>query len=155
MFPKPYERYPDPPKSSFSSMHIYMIAVAQDSNQQSTRIHQENHQHTKVSVYKKNDSPRVNNTRNYSINSSSYEKKKKRLMITGEFGWVGILVHCFLHKINPNPRKIICCGKKWPKCHFWPNFCWVELALGWGVRRFHNNDYMFPNPTEFRKSPTP
>ena len=35
----------------------------------------------------------------------------------GEFGWVGFLVVRFLHKINPNPRKIICCGKKWPKCY--------------------------------------
>ena len=23
------------------------------------------------------------------------------------------------------------------------------MALGWGVRRFHNNIYMFSNPTEF------
>ena len=27
-------------------------------------------------------------------------------------------------------------------------FSWVGLALGGGVRRFHNNIYMFPNPTE-------
>ena len=30
---------------------------------------------------------------------------------------VGFLAVCFLHKINPNPRNNICCGKKWPKCH--------------------------------------
>ena len=34
-------------------------------------------------------------------------------------------------------------------------FLWVGLALGWGVRRFHNNIYMFPNPTEFGKPHTP
>ena len=29
------------------------------------------------------------------------------------------------------------------------SFSWVGLALGWGVRRFHDNIYMFPNSTEF------
>ena len=50
----------------------------------------------------------------------------------GEFGWDGFLVVCFLHKINPNPRKSICCGKKWPKCHFLTCFFlgWVGLELG-------------------------
>ena len=38
--------------------------------------------------------------------------------VRGEFGWVRFLVVCFLYKINPNPRKNICCGKKWPKRHF-------------------------------------
>ena len=28
-----------------------------------------------------------------------------------------ILVVCFLYNTNPNPRKNIRCGKKWPKCH--------------------------------------
>ena len=36
----------------------------------------------------------------------------------GDIGWVGFLVVCFLYKTNANPRKIIRCGKKWPKCHF-------------------------------------
>ena len=31
-------------------------------------------------------------------------------------------------------------------------FSWVGLALGWGVRRFHDNIYMFSNPTEFGTS---
>ena len=30
----------------------------------------------------------------------------------GEFDWVGFLVVCFLYKINPTPRKNICCGKE-------------------------------------------
>ena len=34
-------------------------------------------------------------------------------------------------------------------------FAWVGLALGWGVRRFHNNMHIVSNPTEFRKSQTP
>ena len=28
--------------------------------------------------------------------------------------WVRFLVVCFLDKTKPNPRKPICCGKKWP-----------------------------------------
>ena len=33
--------------------------------------------------------------------------------------WLGrFLAVCFLYKTNPNPRKTVCCGKKWPKCHF-------------------------------------
>ena len=32
--------------------------------------------------------------------------------VSGEFDWVGFLVACFLSKIDPNPRKIICCGIK-------------------------------------------
>ena len=34
-------------------------------------------------------------------------------------------------------------------------FSWVGLALGWGVRRFHNNIYVFPDPTELGQSQTP
>ena len=34
------------------------------------------------------------------------------------FGWVRILVVCFLCKTNPYPRKIFAVEKKWPKCHF-------------------------------------
>ena len=30
----------------------------------------------------------------------------------GAFGWGRFLVVCFLYKINPNPRKITCCGEK-------------------------------------------
>ena len=64
-----------------------------------------------------------------------------------KFGWVGFLVVCFLYKINRNPREIIFWGKKGHKCHFLTYFSWVGLALGWGVRRFHNNICMFSNPT--------
>ena len=31
----------------------------------------------------------------------------------------------------------------------------VGLGLGWGVRRFHNNIYMFSSPTEFGALQTP
>ena len=56
--------------------------------------------------------------------------------------WFGqVSCSLFQYKTNPNPRKKKCCGKKRPNCHFWSNFSWVGLALGWGVRRFHNNSY--------------
>ena len=46
----------------------------------------------------------------------------KRLLgyygVCGKFDGVRLLVVFFLYKTNPNPRKNICCGKKWPKCHF-------------------------------------
>ena len=69
----------------------------------------------------------------------------------------GFIVVCFLYKINPNPPKFICCGEKsGPNATFDLIFHRVGLALGWGVRRFHNNIlYMFSNPTEIGKSHTP
>ena len=75
--------------------------------------------------------------------------------ICGEFVWVMFLVVCFLHKTNPNPRKKIWCGKKWPKMQLLTYFSWVGLDLGWGVRRSNNIIYMFSNPPEFGKSQTP
>ena len=45
------------------------------------------------------------------VTSGCLRRKKK-------IAWVGVLVVCFLYKINPNPRQNICCGKKWPKRHF-------------------------------------
>ena len=36
-----------------------------------------------------------------------------------------------------------------------PNFSWVGLALGWGVRQFHINIRMFSKPIEFGKSQDP
>ena len=53
--------------------------------------------------------------------------------VCGEFiGCVGFLVVFFLYKTNPNLRKIICCGKKWPKFHCQTFFFlgWVGLGLG-------------------------
>ena len=44
--------------------------------------------------------------------------KNRFMLILGclrRFCWVGFLVVCFLCKINPHPRKNICCGKKWLK----------------------------------------
>ena len=70
--------------------------------------------------------------------------------------WVGFLVVCYLHKINPNRQnKYLLWEKVAPKCHFSPNFSWVGLALGWGVRRFHDNIHVFSNPTEFSISQIP
>ena len=61
----------------------------------------------------------------------------------------GVLRVCFLYKTNPNPRKkSFCCGKRRPKCHFSTElFSGVGLALGWGVRRFHNNIYIVSEPS--------
>ena len=42
--------------------------------------------------------------------------------ICGEFVWVRFPVVCFLYKTNLNPRKNICCGKKWSL---------FFLGLGW------------------------
>ena len=55
-----------------------------------------------------------------------------RVFAENEFGRVRFVVVCFLYKTNPNPRKIICCGKKWPKCHLLTQFFlgWVGLGLG-------------------------
>ena len=63
----------------------------------------------------------------------------------------------FLHKIiTANPRKNICCGKQWPKCHFSPHhLSWVGLALGWGVCRFHNNIRVFCKPNIIWQIATP
>ena len=72
--------------------------------------------------------------------------------VCGEFGRVGCLVVCFLYKLNPNPRKIICCGTNWPKMPISTYFSWVGLALAWGVRRFHLNTNMFSDTTESGKS---
>ena len=42
--------------------------------------------------------------------------------------FVRFLVVCFLYITNANPRKVICCGKKWPKM---PLFNLFFLGLGW------------------------
>ena len=60
--------------------------------------------------------------------------------VCGEFVSVRFLVVCFLYKTNPNPRKIICCGKKvGPIATFnlfflglgWP---WVGEFVGFTIR---------------------
>ena len=60
---------------------------------------------------------------------------------------LGFLQSVSHNKTNPNKRKIICCGEKAQNATFNLNFPWVGLALGWGVRRFHNNIQMFSIPT--------
>ena len=47
------------------------------------------------------------------------------------FYWVRFLVVCFLYQNNPNTRKNICCGKKWPNCHYKTIFsCLGRLRVG-------------------------
>ena len=48
------------------------------------------------------------------------------------FGWVRFLVVCFPYTTKPNPRKIICCGKKVAKLPLLTLFFlgWVGLGLG-------------------------
>ena len=41
----------------------------------------------------------------------------------------------------PTHEKLFAVGKSGPSATFLPIFSWVWLALGWGVRRFHNNIY--------------
>ena len=40
---------------------------------------------------------------------------------------------------SPATCFFIFCGKNWPNSHLLSQFLGVGLALGWGVRRFHNN----------------
>ena len=68
--------------------------------------------------------------------------------VRGEFGLVGFLAVCFLHKINPNPTIYYLLAAATKKkvaqnATFKPSFSWVGLASGcWGVRRFHKNVYL-------------
>ena len=62
--------------------------------------------------------------------------------------FVGLgFLHCFLYKTRiPTHEKIFSVGKSGPNATFLPDFSWVRLALGWGVRRFHTSFCMFSNP---------
>ena len=67
-----------------------------------------------------------------------------------DFGWVGFLVACLLLQYNksiPTHETLFAVGKSSSNATFNLIFSWVGLALGWGVRRFHNNTCMFSNPT--------
>ena len=100
----------------------------------------------------------INQSIDQSINPSTINRSIHRSVMRVRriwLGWVRFIVVYLLYKTNPNPRKIIWCGKKWPKCHFSPNFSRVGLAFGSGVRRFRNNFSSFCNPTEFGKSQPP
>ena len=82
-----------------------------------------------------------NNTR--MSKNSTFSQGLRRILVGSGF----LQSVSYIKPTATKPRKIICCGKKWPKCHFQPDFSWVGLALGWGVCRFHDNIYMLSNPT--------
>ena len=42
----------------------------------------------------------------------THPQDKIKRCFAENFGWVRLLVVCFLNKTNPNPRNNICCGKK-------------------------------------------
>ena len=48
--------------------------------------------------------------------------------------WVGLGFSWSVSYIKPISahEKLVAVGKKkrWPECHFWPDFSWVGLALG-------------------------
>ena len=46
------------------------------------------------------------------------------------FGCVGFLAVSYEYKITLNPRKSICCGKRWPKSQFKPNTVFAENLVG-------------------------
>ena len=56
---------------------------------------------------------------------------------------LGFLVVCFLHKTKSHTHeKLFAVGKSGPIVTFYLIFLGVGLALGWGVRRLHNNVYL-------------
>ena len=59
-------------------------------------------------------------------------------------GFVSSVSYTSKYIINPNLRKIFAVGKSGT---FNVIFLVVGFGHGWGVRRFHNNIYMFSNPT--------
>ena len=77
-------------------------------------------------------------------------------MFAEKFGRVGFPVVCFLHKINPNPRKNTCSGDKVAQMPFltyfwggsgWP---WVGEFVGFTIAFT-----CFPTPHNFGTSQTP
>ena len=64
-----------------------------------------------------------------------------------QLSW-GFLSVSYIKSI-PTHAKILAVGESGgPNATFNLCFSWVGLAVGWGVRRFHNNVDMFSNPTE-------
>ena len=60
---------------------------------------------------------------------------------------VRFLVVCFVYKTNPDPRKLFAHRGKVDQMPLENLICLgVGLALGWGVRRFHNNIYYVFQP---------
>ena len=64
---------------------------------------------------------------------------------------VGLGLLSYVSYIKPilTQEKIFCGGEKVAQMSVSTyNFSCVGFALDWGVRRFQNNVYTFPNPTE-------
>ena len=81
-------------------------------------------------------------------------------MFKGNLIGLGFLQSVPYIKPIPTQQKIIlCCGENVAQTPLltWSFLGWVGLglALGWGVRRFHNNVYVFFNPTELDISQRP
>ena len=70
------------------------------------------------------------------------------------FGWGSLWSVSYINQSQPKKNYLLW-GKSGPNANFNHFFLGLGLALGWGVRRFHNNIYMFSDPTEFGKSQTP
>ena len=58
---------------------------------------------------------------------ANYSRPPHHYGVRGEFGWVGFLVVCLLHKTNVNHEKIFAMGKSGPHATFNLFF----LGLGW------------------------
>ena len=67
---------------------------------------------------------------------------------------LGVLQSVSYIKPFPTHETLFAVGKSGANATF-NHFSWAGLALGWGVRRFHNDIYMFSNKPEFGKSRTP
>ena len=70
-------------------------------------------------------------------------------------GWVPCSLLPIHNQIPGHKHNHFAVGKSGPNTTFNLILSWVGLALGWGVRRFHNNIYMFSSPTELGQSQTP
>ena len=65
-----------------------------------------------------------------------------------DFDWVRFVVVCFLYKTIPTREKmfLLWARKVAQNAAFLPNFSWVGLALGWGVRGLQTIIDVFSSP---------